>query len=360
MPRSLFAVLVAALVAGWLAPARAADDPFIVKDVKVDASAASVSEAVNIAINDGRRKAWATLIHRLTRQQDWDNVPAVDDATVQQMTQGYQVADEKRSTTRYVADVTYTFNAGLVRRFLQSANIAYTNSAAKPLLVIPMSPGYAPDSGWALAWGGDVTSNAAVPLKLPQGDALDRSVLGAIDFDNASWSDVQPVASRARTDQAALVQAGPVANGEMNVKIRLVSATGSQLVPPVSVPVAQGATPQVADASAALATAQALGNIWKTRAAIDFNRQSTLTADVRLDSVAQWGAIQQRLAKVPVVTNVNVAAMDIGQARIVIDYAGTPSQLNDFLSQAALQLSNRDGVWWLSMQTYSAAGAGNQ
>ncbi len=37
----------------------------------------------------------------------------------------------------------------------------------------------------------------------------------------------------------------------------------------------------------------------------------------------------------------------MGQARIVISYAGTPAQLNDFLSQASLALSNRDGVWWL-------------
>ena len=47
------------------------------------------------------------------------------------------------------------------------------------------------------------------------------------------------------------------------------------------------------------------------------------------------------------VTDVNVAAMNIGQARIVITYAGTTAQLSDFLSQATLALTSRDGIWWL-------------
>lgn len=358
MPRSFLAVVFAALVVVWLVPAHAAGDPFKVKDIKVDATAASASEAFTIAVNDGRRKAWTTLMHRLTREQDWPNIPMIDDATLQQMTMGYQISDEMRSTTRYVADVTYTFNGKLVRRFLQNANIAYADSAAKPLLVIPMAPSYAPDSDWTMAWSGGATANTSVPMKLPRGDALDRSTLGALNFGTASWNEVQSVAARAQADQAALVQAGPVVNGQMVVKIRLLSPTVTQSLPPVSAPVPAGATAQTADAAAATAAAQALGNIWKTRAAVDFNRQSQLTADVRVNSVAQWGVIRQHLAKVPVVTDVKVAAMDIGQARIVIGYAGTPAQLNDFLSQAALQLSRRDGVWWLSMQPSSARTGG--
>lgn len=346
--RRLFSivVLLALPLLAVAVPAHAADNPFMVKDVKVDASAASAAEAFTIAVDEGRQKAWNELIHRLTRQEDWARVPAVETATLKRMTSGYQVADEKRSTTRYVAQVTYTFNGDLVRRFLQGANIAYADTAARPLLVIPMSPAYNPASPWLAAWSGVRMAGGAVPLDLPAPDALNRNVLAPLDFDSATWSDVQPVASRAHANQAALVLAGPVTAGQMTVRIRLLTPAGSQTLGPITVPA--GAGPSGAYLAAAQAAASDIGNSWKARSAIDFNQRSTLTAEIRLDSLATWGHIQQRLANVPVVTNVNVEAMAIGQARIVISYAGTPAQLNDFLSQASLALSNRDGVWWLS------------
>jgi energy-converting hydrogenase Eha subunit E len=104
-------------------------------------------------------------------------------------------------------------------------------------------------------------------------------------------------------------------------------------------------------AAAVQASADAIGNLWKARTAVDFNQHSALTAEIQLDSLAEWGRIQEKLVNVPVVTNVNVEAMSIGHARIVISYAGTLAQLGDFLSQASLGLTSRDGVWWLNAQT---------
>jgi len=45
------------------------------------------------------------------------------------------------STTRYVADVTYMFNPEGVARLLRSAQIAFSQTQARRILVIPMSPG---------------------------------------------------------------------------------------------------------------------------------------------------------------------------------------------------------------------------
>ncbi len=351
MRRSVYFLLFLGFSVLTLAPARAADSPFVVKDVKVDASGASASEAYTIAVNSGRRRAWVTLVHRLTRQDDWSRLENIDETALQRMISGYQVANEKRSTTRYVADVTYTFNGGLVRNYLRSTNVAYSDTAAPPLLVIPMAPGYAPKSPWAAAWTGSASAAGSVPLSLPAGDALDVSALGAIDFATASWSDVQPAASRAHATKAALVQADPPSGGHITVRIRILSAAPPQTLPPVNVPVPAGASPDQAYAAAMQAAADAIGDAWKARAAVDFNHRSTLTADIRMDSLGQWGAIRQRLAKVPLVTNINVLAMNIGQARVAISYAGTIAQLSDFLSQASLGLTSRDGVWWLDLQS---------
>ena len=185
----------------------------------------------------------------------------------------------------------------------------------------------------------------------PSATALDSSILEPIDFNVAMWSDVQPVASRVHANQAALVLAERPSSRRMTIRIRILSPAAPQTLAPVEVTLAPNTPPLTAYGQAMNAASQAIADAWKARSAIDFNRRSTLTAQVHIDSLAQWGAIQQKLATVPVVTHVNVAAMTLGQAQLVIDYAGTQSQLDDFLSQASLSLSSRDGVWWLSAQS---------
>ncbi|MDE3115350.1 MAG: DUF2066 domain-containing protein [Pseudomonadota bacterium] len=332
--------------------ARAADGPYTISDVKIDASASSASEAFNVAVDGGRRVAWDKLIHRLTRQQDWGRVPPIDDATLQRIISGYQLANEMRSTTRYVATATYTFNANLVRNFLRSANIAYTDSSAQPLLVIPLSPRYAPGSPWAMAWAGLGGSVDGVPLVLPGSDAQANAALAPINFDTAAWSDVQAVAARFHTGEVVLALVQPPhpgqMQGQMTAKIRILSPGPPQALPDVAVAFNAGSESRGGYGDAANAAAEAVANVWKSRKAIDFSQQATLTADVQLSSLAQWGAIEQKLVGIPVVLNVDVAAMSIGNARIVLTYAGNASQLNDFLSQAALNLTNRGGTWWLS------------
>src|SRR5258708_7759374 len=81
----------------------AADDPFAVSGIAVDATAASSTEAQTIAINSGRPKAWDILFRRLVRRQDWGKRPQLDDLGIQRLIRTYVPSQEKRSTTRYVA-----------------------------------------------------------------------------------------------------------------------------------------------------------------------------------------------------------------------------------------------------------------
>ena len=164
------------------------------------------------------------------------------------------------------------------------------------MLLIPMAPDYAPRLGLGAAWTGTRLAAGAVPLVLPAGDALDRSTLGPIDFESVSWDDVQPVASRAHAAQAALVWRSGLRRPDHR-EDAILSASLPQTLPPLDVPVAAGARRDQAYATAADAAAQAIGNAWKARSAIDFSQRSTLIAEVVVDSLAQWGAIQQKLAR---------------------------------------------------------------
>ena len=140
----LFAVFAFALllVPAAFRPAAAQENSlFTVSNVHVDASGSSTTEALNAAIAQGRARAFQILYRRLTRQADWPRQPPLDSAALLRLGRGYNIANERRSTTRYVADVTYIFNPEGVTRLLRASQIAYSQAPVRRILVIPMSPG---------------------------------------------------------------------------------------------------------------------------------------------------------------------------------------------------------------------------
>jgi hypothetical protein len=319
-----------------------ADGPYTVADVHVDASGASSTEALNLAIAQGRPKAWQILYRRLTRQQDWGRQPALDGSALARLSRGYTPANERRSTTRYVADVTYIFNPQAVARVLRDANIAFAQTAVRRILLVPMSPGYN-DGPWTQALAAINSNEAIVPFSLPM--AADAPQLGGLNFESAGWNDVASAAARISATEAALVQA-TVANDKMTIVIRRVGQNQAPSKTSVEVPLPQN--PGAAYPAAAQAAVAAMEDLWKSRAAVNFNTRGTLTADMRLDSLEQWGAIQSALAGLDNVTGVEVVAMNLGYARLSIAYRGSLEQLRGAMSERGLAVSGGPGQWMIA------------
>lgn len=331
-----------------LGAARADGDPFTVSGIPVDATAASSTVAQNIAINEGRGRAWTTLYRRLTKTQDWPRQPALDDTALQRMIKNYVVSNERRSTTRFVANMTYMFNPDAVRRLLRTQNIPYVDIGAKPVMVVAMAPGYSAHSAWASLWFNPKFATGPVPILPPVGDAIDAQALGALNFATAQWPDVEPAASRVHATEAFLVQATP-GKGGITVALRRLGPGASSPIPNVVVPVKPGETANQAYGAAADATAVAIIDAWKLHSAIDFSKRYKLTAVVHITSLVDWGTLLQKLATIPTITDVSVQAMDTGEARLSITYVGTPEQLAQFATQANLDLSNDAGTWQLAL-----------
>lgn len=347
MRHILAASLLLLGMAVHLHAARAAEEVFTVSGIKVDASAPSAIEAQTQAIESGRDRAWQTLYRRLTREEDWPRQPVLDPATLQRLIRSYQVHDARSSTTRFVASMTYVFNAGAVRRILQQGDIAYSDVTAKPIMVVPLGPDWSAQTPWARAWADPRFAHRAVPLVLPPNDAVDAPVLAAIRFDSTKWQDVEPMASRVHALAVYLVLVIPE-RAQMLVKVR---ALGSGNPPPVA-DLVVSVSPRTPASKAFGAVADRVGNAivnsWKSRSAVDYGRHSMLMVSLHTDSLSAWGRILQKLGAVSTVNRVDVIAMDIGEARLQIAYVGSPEQLADQLVQSGLALRNEGGQWSLS------------
>lgn len=342
-----FSIILPALAAITLlvaipAGAQPRTDLYTVSDIRVDVTAKSSTEAFTTAIAEGRPRAFQTLYRRLTAQRDWGRQPNLDQAALLRLSRGYNVANERRSTTRYVADVSYSFNPDAVNRLLRSSNIAFAQGNAQRILVIPMAPNVS-GGGWAQALGSpSVQQNNLVPFSLPGAD--DLRALAGLNFESANWNDVAGAAGRSRVTEVALVQAIQ-APGKVTLNIRRLGQ--GQTSPRMSMDVA---APQVATAysGAAAAAANAIDDLWKTRTTVDPAQRGRITADMRISSLSQWNEAQTALAGVSQVTGITLVAMDTGYVRMQINYMGTPDQLREALSAARLSLTSRGGQWLLA------------
>ena len=92
----------------------------------------------------------------------------------------------------------------------------------------------------------------------------------------------------------------------------------------------------------------ALEDLWKAHPTSSSAETGHLTANVRISSLSQWGRLQGAMARVPNVSSVAVQAIDIGEARVSINYLGSIDQLSDALSAQGVSLTTHGGEWSLS------------
>jgi hypothetical protein len=345
-------VPVVALAVLMLAPAaRAADLMYTVSGIHVDATAASASAAEAIAIDQGRPRAWSILFQRLAKPGDQQKMPKLDTADLRRLMRSFSVTHEKRSTTRYVADVTYIFSPEAVSRVMMGISSSYRLAApGRRILLIPMAPRYVPESGWTSAFAAPRFQTAAVPFAVPTGNAPDIVALGRLDFDSATWADVQQVAGRIHASEAILALAIPLVTGgtsttdkmtgKVQVWIRRIGIAEAPMKTSVDVPLVKNPTqtyPLAADAAV-----HAMEVMFQQKPAIDFGPKSTITADVHVDNLPQWGTMQTAITGLANVSNVQVLAMDIGLVRVSLSYQGNADSLRAALAPAGVAL-NRDG-----------------
>jgi len=339
-----FAAFCAALA---LAPAPAfaqgRADLYTVANLPVDATGKSAAEAFNTAIAEGRPRAFQIVYRRLTQQKDWGRQPNLDQAALLRLSRGYNAANERRSTTRYVANVTYVFNPDAVNRLLRSAGIAFTQGNANRILVVPMAPNVS-GGAWAQALGApNVQQETLVPYSLPNADEM--RAMANMTFEGAGWNDVAAAAARIRATEAALVQA-IYAGGKVTVNIRRLAQ--NQPSARISVDVPTGQTLGAAYPAAAIAAANAIDDMWKSRTTIDPSQRNRITADLRVVSLSQLDEVQGALSGLSQVTEVKLTAMNLGYARMQIAYMGSADQLREALAGARLSLTNRGGQWLLA------------
>ena len=99
--------------------------------VKVDATADTAAAARDLARIDGQRRALAAVIDRLSGGSEPTKLPKLDDKAITDMVESFEVANERMSAVRYLADYTFHFRPSKLRRLVRVTDSTAAESGGK-------------------------------------------------------------------------------------------------------------------------------------------------------------------------------------------------------------------------------------
>jgi hypothetical protein len=331
-----------------------------IDDVAVDVTASTAAIARDIAIRHGQRRALDMLIKRLTIAEDRQGIPTLDDANVEALVLSIQFKNERYSSTRYISDLTITFNQEGVRRLLDISGSRFSETMARPMLILPyhqnagLSVAWDDKSTWQTAWSDADWRTSLVPFVLPETDTaitvdLLGTELGAGSIENAALmadlyetSETLTVIARDSVDLftgASLLEVETIRRGIGDeVRTEYVfefkpDESGEELF-----------------ARVAQAIGREIAQEWKVQTLVSLDQLAELQARFYLTSLDDWVKLQKRLRQIPVIKEIVLREISVTKASITLNYLGTPEQLSATLQHYGIVIQPLEQHWVLLLK----------
>lgn len=336
---------LAALAFLAAAPAASADaDLFTVRGVPVDATAETAPAARERAIAEGRRLAFKRLVERLVPAAQARQVSAPTDAELQRMVLGFEVAGERSSAVRWIADLTVAFDQAAVRSRLRAAGVPYAETRSLPVLVIPIyETGGEPvlwrdPNPWRAAWSEAPPPGGLVPVVVPYGDVADIRDLPPEQAAAGDVGALSRIAERYGARDAVIAKARPRAGNAIELTVQRIGPSGTDrtLVETVT---GVGDLDEVKRlASAVQRTMAMVEEAWKQDNLIRPGFETRVTATVPIDSLKRWLTVREALESLSIVARYQVVHLMKREALVDVWVNGDAEQFRLALAQRDLEL----------------------
>ena len=384
-------------------PAQEADEAYSAT-VKVDATADSAAAARETARIDGQRRALAAVIERLSGTSEPAKPPKLDDKAITDMVASFEVANERMSAVRYVADYTFHFRPSKVRRLVrvvetppaengskgpadkspgdkssgdkssadsggkspaEGASKPTVESGNRPVVVLPVYRDgsnlvlWDDPNAWRMAWSQRPAGSGPGRLVLPLGDAGDLAAIDAEKAGSGRPEALTAIAQRNSGSEAvvALATARRQDNKLAGLDVTIKRYRSGHLVDTQASSFEANPAESEADLlkRAAESTAAEIESGAKRNAGARSDQPASLAVTVPITNLGEWVQVRDRLASVSSIRKIDLLSLSRQEARIEVKYVGSQDQLKSSLAEVNLDLGGGDPVW--RIQSSGAASA---
>jgi len=354
------------LLAVLSAPLRSAtaDDPYTAT-VTVDATADNVAKARDMARLDGQRKALAAVVDALAGGAGKGKLLKLSDDQVTNLVASFEVANEKMTAVRYVADYTYHFQPAAVQTLLASAGVSATPDAAaaaatdnggKPVVVLPVVQFgdktllWDDPNPWRQAWQQQrPAGGGAQRLLVPLGDLGD---VAAIDAEKARLGDpaaLMAIDKKYGGDEALVMLAATRVGDKPGLDVTVRRYRGRQFADAHIDSIDAGPGEKDSDLyrRAADTIAADIASGWKN-AKEPLGPLGSLVAALPINGLDDWIKMRDRVSGLPSIRKVELQSLSRQEATLDIQYVGNLDQLKADLATINLGLEGGDPAWRLA------------
>lgn len=408
----VIAAVLAYAAAGLGLAHAAGEDVFIVARVPVQATGDSATAAKDAAQAAGRRRAMDLLLRRLTTEADWQYLPGlaagrpaaasadgsgkapieISPGGLEALESGFEVYNEKASSTSYRAYITYRFKPDAVRRLLKQSKIPYSEAQTRVALVLPVlqtdSGTYLWESNnpWMSAWKARPYTHELTPMQAPLGDLEDSSSITARQALDLNPTALATIAARYNVSQVIVAHARLVRKDADNqLTVRLMNAyreSGKAALGEIfaedAEPAAEGAASQtfsyaaedqdfatkVGEVLAQTTLSEPAGNFpglaersieaaiaryssgWKAKTLIDHSKEAVLPVSAFFDRLEDWSKIRGALIATPLVGAVQVSALSRRGAEMSMRVFGDPTKVQVAMENQGIVFWTETGERW--------------
>ncbi|MDZ4761041.1 MAG: DUF2066 domain-containing protein [Alphaproteobacteria bacterium] len=312
----------------------AAADPFQVRDLNVDVTAASPQAAQQQGWAQARLEAARRLIDRLTLPADRAAASQpVDPAAVARL---YTSVDfqgsEKRTATRYIAVLIVNFDGKAVRDYLDQRNVPFVETQAGKALISPTVAGALDPVAWAGLWKETNDETILTPYVVSV-EAWDR---------RPAWDDVAAEAQSRGAGRAVVAEAYQQGG---QIYVRLSDLRSGSIETTLGI-----AGPFGTLESAQAGAVTAMENAWKVASIVRTTGSTSMALVAVFRDIAQWVKIRKGLESSRMISGLMIESISTTGADLSFVYAGRPDQLAADLRARGLELGGTDRGWTLAAQ----------
>ena len=334
------------------------EDVFTVSGVAVDAEAETAAAAREPALAEGQRRAFRRLIERLVLSADQLRRPELAEPALTALVQGIEIQEEKTSSTRYLATLTISFKKDEVRQLLRDRALRFSETVAKPVLVLPVYQVAGTEvlwddpNPWRDAWLAQEKGDSLISVLVPAGDLADIGAISPLQALAGDRERLAAIAARYGVENAMVARAllrfdFSVGAPRLEVSLSQYGVSGDQLIIESFLGASREVVNALLDRAAREITLQLEEN-WKRDTQLQFDKKMRLSARVPLSSLGDWLVVRERLDAVSMVVGIELSSLSKSSAQVVLNYLGDPGKLAISLAQRDLELSEEDGFWMLT------------
>lgn len=324
---------------------------YTIYNISIDETAATSSRASRAAVRSAQRRALEKLFRKIIRQEDQAALARLTDGQVTELVSGLEVANEKSSAVRYMADFTIHFSRAKIYNFLSEKQIPFAETLSTPASILTVlekdgaSVLWETNNDWRKAWQEYDTANNLVPIRVMVPSLAHRMTITSWQAQKGDKQSLQEFADKYKARKLYIMSAHveyDLGEGRNTLELTIFKLGEDQHIFRTTISLGHDTADLRGLYDEAIKQATYwLDNQWKEKVMIHFGTSSSLKVNIQYDSSADWFEIKKKLEAISLIRKVTYKKFAVMAAHVEIEHSGDVEQIMLTLEQEDLILTEK-------------------